>query len=488
MTVGDITVPLPIEPILPRLSATLATQNAAVLVAPPGAGKSTRVPLALLNEPWLRGQRILLLEPRRLAARSAARYMAQCLDEPVGETVGYRVRLDSKVSPRTRVEVITEGVLTRLLQSDPALEGVGLVIFDEFHERSLQADLGLALSLQSQSLLREDLRLLVMSATLEAEAVAALLSDAPVIVSEGRSYPVETRYLPLPVTGRVEPVVVRTILDSLRQEPGDLLIFLPGAGEIRRVEAELRSSGLGPDVRIAPLYGNLSTEAQDTAILPSPTGSRKVVLATAIAQTSLTVEGVRVVIDSGLMRLPRFSPRTGMTRLETVPVSRAAADQRRGRAGRVAPGICYRLWPEQADRHLLPQSPPEILAADLLPLALELAIWGVPDPQALRWLDPPPAAAMSQARTLLQELGALSRDGSVTPHGRQMAELGLHPRLAHMLLRAIPLGHGALACELAALLSERDIFRNDALAPDADLRLRVLALRGVGDYAVDTGA
>lgn len=498
---------LPIEPILPQLAAALRDQTAAVLVAPPGAGKTTRVPLALLAEPWLNGGRILMLEPRRLAARAAARYMAASLGEAVGETVGYRVRLESRVGLHTRIEVITEGILTRMLQDDPALEGVGLVIFDEFHERSLHADLGLALTLQSQAVLRPDLRILVMSATLEAEPVAALLGGAPVLTSPGRSYPVETRYLSRRHEGPVEPLVVQTVLAALEQEPGDILVFLPGAGEIRRVEAGLQAAGLPAKVRVAPLYGNLSHAAQDQALLPAPPGERKVVLATAIAETSLTGEGVRVVVDSGLMRVARFSPRTGMTRLETIPVSRAAADQRRGRAGRLGPGVCYRLWTEQEHQHLLPHNRPEILEADLAPLALELAAWGESDPVALRRLDSPPAAALAQARELLRDLGALDAAGGITPHGRQMVRLGLHPRLAHMVLQAIPLGLGRLACELAALLSERDILRGGPggparpagpgglggpdgqssrggpATPDADLRLRVEALRRCGAKA-----
>ncbi|MFZ5815777.1 MAG: ATP-dependent helicase HrpB [Bacillota bacterium] len=479
---------LPIESALPSLMEALRSHAGAVLVAPPGAGKTTRVPLALLDEPWLEGRRVLMLEPRRLAARAAARFMAASLGEAVGGTVGYRVRLETRVGPRTRIEVITEGVLTRLLQADPALEGVGLVIFDEFHERSLHADLGLALCLQSQALLRPDLRLLVMSATLEAEPVAGLLGGAPVIRSEGRSFPVETRYLSRPVEGRIEPAVVRAVTDALAAEAGDLLVFLPGAGEIRRVEERLADLRLGPGIRIAPLYGNLPQEAQDEAIAPSRSGERKVVLATSIAETSLTVEGVRVVIDSGLMRVPRFSPRTGMTRLETLPVSRASADQRRGRAGRLGPGVCYRLWTEQEDRHLTAYTPPEILEADLAPLALELAAWGVADPAELAWLDPPPAGALAQARELLQQLGALDRAGSITPHGRRMAAAGLHPRLAHMILQAVPLGLGGLACELAALLSERDLLRGEGRPPDADLRLRVEALRGSRAHAVDPAA
>ncbi|WP_248927287.1 ATP-dependent helicase HrpB [Paenibacillus hamazuiensis] len=470
---------LPIDAALPELRRRLRASANAVLVASPGAGKTTRVPLALLDEPWLQGRRILMLEPRRIAARSAARYMAAQLGEAVGETVGYRVRMDTKAGPSTRIEVITEGVLTRMLQDDPTLEQAGIVLFDEFHERSLHADLGLALVLQAQELLRPDLKVLVMSATLDAEPVAALLGDAPVVTSEGRAYPVETRYLQRRPDGPIEPEVVRAVRDALEREDGDILAFLPGAGEIRRVEARLAELALGPRVRVMPLHGSLPHEAQDRAIAPGAAGERKVVLATSIAETSLTVEGVRVVIDSGLARTPRFSPRTGMTRLITVPVSRASADQRRGRAGRTAPGVCYRLWTEADDRLLPPRSTPELLAADLAPLALELAAWGTADPAELRWLDPPPQAALGQARELLTQLGALDGAGAITAHGRKMAELGAHPRLAHMLLRAAELRLGGLACELAALLSERDILRGDGAAPDADLRLRLAVLRRV---------
>ncbi|HEX2093709.1 MAG TPA: ATP-dependent helicase HrpB [Longimicrobiaceae bacterium] len=468
---------LPIEEVLPALRDALRRRTTAVLQAPPGAGKTTRVPLALLYEPWLAGGRIVMLEPRRLAARAAARRMAATLGEGVGDTVGYRVRMDTRVGPRTRIEVVTEGVLTRLLQSDPALEGVGLVIFDEFHERSLHADLGLALTLQSQSVLRDDLRILVMSATLDGGAVAALLDDAPVVTSAGRSHPVETRYLPRPAEGHLEPLVARAVLEALEREPGDILAFLPGMAEIRRVEDRLREAGTRPGVRVYPLHGALLQEEQDRAIEPSPPGERKVVLATSIAETSLTIEGIRTVVDSGRMRVPRFSPRTGMMRLETVPVSRASADQRRGRAGRLGPGVCYRLWTEPEQHGLVPHSLPEILSADLAPLALELAAWGVVDPGELRWLDPPPAAAYAQARELLARLGAMDATGAVTPHGRRMAGMGAHPRLSHMLLKARELGVAPVACDLAALLGERDPFRGGGELPDADLRLRLGALR-----------
>lgn len=468
---------LPIDVVLPTLLAALREHTAAVLQAPPGAGKTTRVPLALLGEPWLGGGKVVVLEPRRLAARAAARFMAASLGERVGETVGYRVRMDTRVGPRTRIEVVTEGVLARMLQSDPALEGVGAVVFDEFHERSLHADLGLALALQSRAVLRDDLRIVVMSATLDGLAVAALLGDAPVVTSEGRAFPVETHYLARRPEGRIAPAVAAEVRRALDAAGGDVLVFLPGAGEIRQVEEALRDGGVGPGTDVYPLHGSLPPEVQDRAIAPSPPGRRKVVLSTSIAETSLTIEGVRVVVDSGLARVPRFSPRTGMTRLETTRVSRASADQRRGRAGRLAPGVCRRLWSEEEQAGLAPHAVPEILEADLAPLALELAEWGVADPAELAWLDAPPAAAFSQARELLRELGAVDAAGTITPHGRRMAALPLHPRLAHMVLRAGELGHGALGCALAALLSERDILRGEAGTGDADLRLRVEVLR-----------
>jgi ATP-dependent helicase HrpB len=485
---------LPIESALPALRAALRSHTAAVLQAPPGAGKTTRVPLALVDEPWLSGRKIVMLEPRRLAARAAAGFMARTLGERVGGTVGYRVRMDTKVGSRTRIEVVTEGVLTRLLQADPALEDVGLVVFDEFHERSLHGDLGLALTIQTRSVLRDDLRLLVMSATLDGGPIAALIGDrpnspAPVVTSEGRSFPVETRHVARtaghpPGSARsgqmgarpLESAAAAIVYRALADDEGDVLVFLPGAAEIRRVETLLANGPLPTGVYVAPLFGNLSQDAQDRAIEPSKPGTRKVVLATSIAETSLTIEGVRVVVDSGLMRVPRFSPRSGMTRLETVRVTRASADQRRGRAGRVAPGVCYRLWNEQEEQHFAPHGRPEILDVDLAPLALELAEAGINDPSELRWLDPPPAAALAQARELLSQLGALDSSGRITGHGQQMARLALHPRLAHMLLAA-PLGHGALACDIAALVSERDIFRFDTDEPvDADLRLRLDAL------------
>jgi ATP-dependent helicase HrpB len=480
---------LPIDSVLPELKQVMSANTSGVLIAAPGAGKTTRVPLALLNEPWLADQKMIMLEPRRIAARSSAKYMADTLGETVGETIGYRVKMDTKAGPRTRVEVVTEGVLTRMLQADPALEGVGLVIFDEFHERSLQADLGLALCLQTKALLRADLRLLVMSATLEAKPIADLLGGAPVIRSEGRSFPVETIYRPKPANVYTEEAITTVIVDALRSHEGDILVFLPGMREIRFVESKLRGRLGASSVRICPLHGSLPAEAQDLALSPLPRGERKVVLATAVAETSLTVEGITVVIDSGLMRTSRFSPRTGMSRLETVTVSAASADQRRGRAGRLMPGTCYRLWSQEEQRGLASSSTPEILEADLAALTLELSMWGVQDPAELEWLDSPPAPAMQQARELLVQLGALDKAGKqLTPHGKQMAGMGKHPRIAHMLLRAQSIGLGDIGCELAVLLGERDILRyegNSALS--ADMRIRVEALRGKGAYAVDEG-
>jgi len=466
---------LPIEPVLPALRQALAAAGAAVLQAPPGAGKTTRVPLALLDEAWLGGRRIVILEPRRLAARAAARRMAETLGETPGETVGYRIRHETRVGPRTRIEVVTEGVLTRLVQSDPALEAFGLVIFDEFHERSIHADLGLALTLHSRALVREDLRVLVMSATLDGASVALLLGGAPIVTSEGRSHPVEIRHRPLRAGTRVEAGVAAAVRDALALDAGDVLAFLPGAAEIRRAEAML--GDVPADV--VPLYGNLPQGLQDRALGPSLPGRRKVVLATSIAETSLTIDGVRVVVDGGLSRVPRYSPRSGMTRLATVRVSRASADQRRGRAGRQAPGVCYRLWNAREEPTLLPRGVPEILESDLAPLALELAAAGIAGPGELAWLDPPPGAALAQARGLLAQLGALDPGGRITPHGRRLTRFALHPRLAHMVVHARELGAGGSACELAALLSERDLLRRQEGQADADLGLRLDLLRGV---------
>ena len=467
---------LPIEPVLPAIRAALQNATALVLQAPPGAGKTTRVPLALLGEPWLTGQTILMLEPRRLAARAAAARMAGLLGEPVGQTVGYRIRFDRQISRQTRIEVVTEGILTRRLQRDPGLNGVGLVIFDEFHERSLHADLALALCLDSQRGLRDDLRLLVMSATLDGAAAAKLLGDAPVVTSAGRAWPVACHYLPgdahrLDLTG-----VVRAILTALAQHEGDVLAFLPGGGEIRQVQRRLEAESASAGLALAALYGDLPGAAQQQAIQPDPAGRRKVVLATSIAETSLTIEGVTVVVDAGWTRIPRFDPRSGLTRLETVRVSADAAEQRAGRAGRLGPGVCYRLWSEVTHSRLRPRRVPEILEADLAPLALELANWGVNDPATLAWLDPPPAGALAQARAVLADLDALDEQGRITPTGRTLAELPTHPRLAHLLRRGVALGQGALAADLAAVLEERDLLRG-AHPFGSDLTVRLEALQ-----------
>ena len=452
---------LPIEPVLPTIRAALRDAAALVLQAPPGAGKTTRVPLALLDEPWLAGRSILLLEPRRLAARAAAARMASLLGEPVGQTVGYRIRFENQVSRQTRIEVLTEGILTRRLQRDPALDGVGLVIFDEFHERSLHADLALALCLDSQRGLCEDLGLLVMSATLDGAAVARLLGDAPLVTSEGRAHPVTRHYLPRDPDGLDLNAVVRAVLTALSRHAGDLLVFLPGGGEIRQVQCRLEAEPACVGLALVPLYGDLPGDAQQRAIQPDPAGRRKVVLATPIAETSLTIEGISIVVDAGWTRVPRFDPRSGLTRLETVRIAADAAEQRAGRAGRLGPGVCYRLWSEATQNRLRPRRTPEILDADLAPLALELAQWGVNDPLALAWLDPPPSGALAQARTLLTELEALDEQGRITPTGRDLAELPTHPRLAHLLRRGAALGQGALAADLAALLEERDLLRGE---------------------------
>jgi ATP-dependent helicase HrpB len=449
--------PLPIDAVLDELAGVLQARPNAVLVAPPGAGKTTRVPLAILDEPWVEGRKLILLEPRRLAARAAADRMARTLGEEVGDTVGLRVRLGSKVSRRTRIEVVTEGVFARMILDDPALEGVAGVLFDEFHERSLDADLGLALALDAQGGLREDLRLLVMSATLDGARVAKVLGEAPVVRSEGRSYPVTTRYLGRDPNRRIEDQVADAVMRALRAEPGSILVFLPGQGEIRRVERFLRDRVSDPAVDIAPLYGALDRGEQDLAVGPVQPGRRKVVLATSIAETSLTIEGVRVVIDSGLARIPVYEPDIGLTRLETVRVSRASADQRCGRAGRTEPGVCYRLWEEAANGSLEAFGRPEILSADLTSLLLDCAAWGVTDPTALAFLDPPPAPALKEARGLLQDLGALDPDGRITEVGRRLRALPLPPRLAKMVLAAAECGAAQDAANLAAVLVERGL-------------------------------
>jgi ATP-dependent helicase HrpB len=465
---------LPIDDILPDLKEALDSNNTALLQAPPGAGKTTRVPLALLDAPWRGDGRILMLEPRRLAARSAARFMARQLGEKPGQTVGYRTRLDTKVSSATRIEVVTEGILTRLIQNDPMLEAYSAVLFDEFHERSLQADLGLALVRESQQALREDLRLLVMSATLDTAPIARVLGEVPVITSEGRAFPVDVYYRPLSRNARLPDQVVAVIHEALHEQTGSLLVFLPGAGEIRRVAQQL--SGQVPDnTHLAPLYGNLKSEEQDRAIAPAPEGQRKVVLATAIAETSLTIEGVRVVIDAGQQRRAVFDPNSGMTRLVTGRVSKASAEQRKGRAGRIEPGVCYRLWSESEQFGLADYTPPEIQEADLAPLVLELAQWGARSRDQVAWIDAPPEAHWRQAQALLQWLDLLDDDGAITSHGKAARELGLHPRLAHMVLKGHALGLGRLAAELAALLEERDLLGPGA---GADLHERIRVLRG----------
>jgi ATP-dependent helicase HrpB len=460
--------PLPIDEALAPLNAALAKSNATVLVAPPGAGKTTRVPLVLLDKPWAKDKKILVLEPRRLAARAAAARMASTLGEQVGDTVGLRVRFGSRISKRTRIEVVTEGVFTRLVLDDPSLDGIAAVLFDEFHERSLDADLGLALARDVQQGLREDLKLLVMSATLDGARVAALLGAAPVIESQGRSFAVETRYLGRDARARIEPQVADAVERALRAETGSLLVFLPGAGEIRRTETMLKERVSDPAVDIVALYGVLDAREQDRAIAPSPPGRRKVVLATSIAETSLTIEGVRVVIDSGLSRVPRYEPDVGLTRLETVRVSRAAADQRRGRAGRTEPGVCYRLWDEPQTGSLEPYTRPEILSADLSSFVLDLAQWGAGDPGKLAFLDPPPHAALNEARALLHELGAIDAQGRITEEGRRLRALPLPPRLARMVVDAAQEGAGVLAAEIAAVLTERGLGGDD---PDLRHRL-----------------
>jgi len=463
---------LPIDEVLATLASALDRGTRAVLVAPPGAGKTTRVPLALIDEAFAAGGKLLLLEPRRLAARAAASRMAATLGEQVGETIGLRVRLQSLVSAKTRIEVITEGVFARMILDDPELKGVAAVLFDEFHERSLDADLGLALALDAQEAFREDLHILVMSATLDGARVAGLMQGAAEIESAGRAFPVETRYVGRDPSLRVEDQVVKTVLTALAEEPGSILVFLPGQGEILRVAATLGERVRSPDVDIAPLYGALDARAQDRAVAPAAPGRRKIVLATSIAETSLTIEGVRVVIDSGLMRAPRFEPDLGLTRLVTIRVSRANADQRRGRAGRVEPGVCYRLWEEAANGGLAPFAEPEILAADLSGFALDLALWGVSDPSALRFLDPPPRPALAEARALLKRLGALDPDGRITDEGRAITRLALPPRLARMLIDAAREGEAAEAAEIATLLSEPGLGGNAV-----DLEARLAAFR-----------
>jgi ATP-dependent helicase HrpB len=460
--------PLPIDAVLDDLARALATNNAAVLVAPPGAGKTTRVPLALLDQPWIGTKKIIVLEPRRIAARASAERMAHTLGERVGDTVGYRVRFGSKVSRATRIEVVTEGIFSRQILDDPELNGVAAVLFDEFHERSLDADLGLALARDAQTGLREDLRILVMSATLDGARIAKLLGDAKVVASEGRAFPVETRYLGRKPDVQLERQMADAIATALRADPGSVLAFLPGAAEIRRTQTFLGERIHDAAIEIVPLFGALDAAVQDRAIAPAPKGCRKVVLATSIAETSLTIEGVRIVVDSGVARVPRYEPDIGLTRLETVRASRAAVDQRRGRAGRTEPGVCYRLWDEPQTASLMAYTQPEILSADLSSLVLDLAQWGLSDPASLAFLDSPPMPALNEARSLLRELGALDGDGRITPEGKALRALALPPRLARMIVDSHRLGAGEAAAEIAAVLTERSLGGDSA---DLDARL-----------------
>ena len=464
----NFSTPLPIDAVLADLTSTLARGSTAVLVAPPGAGTTTRVPLALLDADWVGRKKIIVLEPRRIAARAAAERMAQTLGERVGETVGYRVRFGSKVSRATRIEVVTEGIFTRQILDDPELSGVAAVLFDEFHERSLDADLGLALARDAQTGLREDLRILVMSATLDGARVAKLLGDCPVIASEGRAFPVDTRYLGRKPDVQIERQMADAIATALRADGGSVLAFLPGAAEIRRTQNFLAERVSDPNTEIVPLFGALDAGVQDRAISPPPKGQRKVVLATSIAETSLTIEGVRIVVDSGMARVPRYEPDIGLTRLETIRASRAAVDQRRGRAGRTEPGVCYRLWDEPQTASLEAYTRPEILSADLSSLVLDLAHWGAADPSALAFLDPPPLPALTEARALLRELNALDEAGRITPEGNSLRALALPPRLARMIVDSYRLGSGDEAALIAAILTERGLGGDSA---DLDARL-----------------
>ena len=461
---------LPIHAVLDDLKAALAGHDAVVLAAPPGAGKTTVVPLALLDAPWLDGGKILVLEPRRLAARAAAERMAASLGETAGGTVGYRTRLQSRIGPKTRIEVITEGVFTRMILDDPGLEGVGAVLFDEFHERSLDADLGLALARDSQAVLRPDLKLVVMSATLDIAGIARLLEGAPVIEAQGRMFPVETLYLERDPTERFEDAMARACRLALGEQTGSILAFLPGQGEIHRVAQRLLDR-LPASVDLVPLYGALDKAEQDRALEPSPPGRRKIVLATSVAETSLTIEGVRVVIDGGQSRVPRFEPASGLTRLVTVRVSKSSAEQRRGRAGRTEPGVCYRLWDEEATRGLVAHQRPEILEADLTGFALDLARWGARTTDGLALLDKPPAGAFAEARAVLRRLEALDDQGGLTDHGRRLTSIPLSPRLAHLVAVAADAGDALTGARIAAVLSEPGLGGNDT-----DLRDRLKGL------------
>jgi ATP-dependent helicase HrpB len=487
---------LPVTLVIPDLVRALTSERRAVLQAPPGAGKTTFVPLALLDQSWLGGKKILMLEPRRLAAKACAAHMARMLGEQPGQTVGYQIRMERCIGPGTRIEVITEGILTRRIQADPSLERVGLVIFDEFHERHIHSDLGLAFCLEAAGVFNTELRILVMSATMDTAAMSTLMDNAPMVASKGRTYPVVTHYLPPeaaapvrrnPYPGQdryrgIRSACLLAVEKGLSQHSGDILVFLPGVREIRDLAQALESllpmnqpGSIGQRISILPLYGNLSRTDQAIAIAPSLPGCRKIVLATAIAETSLTIEGVRVVVDTGLMRVPRFSPGTGMGQLDTIRVSRASADQRRGRAGRTGPGVCYRIWSEHQNQGLIPFNRPEILSADLTSLILELAQWGVSDPKTLKWLDLPPKTSFDHAKALLTQLKGLDSQGRITPHGRRLLSAGVHPRLAHMILKADQVGQG----RLAALLGERDILL-EGFDPDIRPRLEVLSALASG--------
>lgn len=461
---------LPIHAVLPELQESLVNHRSVVLAAEPGSGKTTIVPLVLLNEPWLAGKKIIMLEPRRLAARMAAKRMSELVDDRVGGLVGYRIRFDRKISSRTLIEVVTEGILIRMIQHDPELTGVGLVIFDEFHERSLQSDLALALCLDVREL-RGDLKMMIMSATMDTSRVSRVFGGAPVISGQGRCFPVAVNYLPRLSSGFLIQRTVHAIQRVLAEQAGDILVFLPGAGEIKAVQKQIDG-----DVLCLPLYGNLSQNKQDMVFAQAD--ERRVILATTIAETSLTIEGVSVVVDSGLMKVPRFSPATGLTTLHTIFISKASADQRTGRAGRLGPGVCYRLWTKEEHYSKADFLPPEIVGADLAPLLLEVLQWGVTDPGELTWLDPPRTGPVNQARELLAQLGAIDEKGALTDIGRQIAALPLHPRLALMLLRGRDRGNGLLACRLAALLQNRDLFRgsNGEQSVDVEDRLEILRL------------
>lgn len=476
---------LPIDDVLPDLLRTLEQHSNAVLVAEPGAGKTTKVPTALLDAPWLHGAKVLLLEPRRVAARSAVRFIASERGEQVGDRIGYRIRGESRVGPRTQLEVVTEGILTRIIQSQPELEGIGAIVFDEFHERSLHADLGLALALEVQRLIRPDLRLLVMSATLDAEAVAMLMGGATVISCPGRTHPIELRYRPLEPRVPLEHGLRSVVRSALSADQGDILVFLPGRGEIRRTQAALEELDTDRTLQILPLYSDLPTAQLEVALAPARPGARKIILATSIAETSLTIPGVRVVVDCGLTRAPRFDVRRAMSTLVTVPVSQATAAQRAGRAGREAPGVCYRLWSEERQRTLPPFHEPEMLHIDLASLALELALWGSPEPSRYAFLTPPPPAAYSQALALLRMLGAIDESSNITDHGRAMSRLGVHPRIAHMLLVAQQLGCGAIACDLAALFEDRGSAFHGADVHELSSRWRALGQKKRADGALE---